>query len=89
MGVSPFYLIVLMIVGVLIFGKELPNVVRKIGNAIMEFKKGMSEVHSKNNKTRTSGNSISDSCKFEIPLVDVVDEKGNGSFSDKKFEPPA
>jgi sec-independent protein translocase protein TatA len=38
---SPMHLLVVMIVGVLIFGRRLPEVGRYLGKGIMEFKKGM------------------------------------------------
>ncbi|MDR1483469.1 MAG: twin-arginine translocase TatA/TatE family subunit [Planctomycetaceae bacterium] len=102
MGISPFYVILLMIAGVLIFGKDLPDVMRKLGSALMEFRKGMSEVSSgvmRNSKVGNSktGSSGGESGKFEVPVVDVsksgdvsvdVNDDGVSFSSDNKFEPP-
>ena len=38
---SPIHLIVLLIIGVLLFGKRLPEVGRSLGKGIIEFKKGL------------------------------------------------
>ena len=41
---GPFELLILAGLGLLIFGKRLPEVGRSIGKTIVEFKKGMKEV---------------------------------------------
>lgn len=38
---SPFHLLVLFLLGILIFGKRLPEVGRSLGKGIVEFKKGL------------------------------------------------
>jgi TatA/E family protein of Tat protein translocase len=91
MGISPFYIIVLMVVGVLIFGKELPDVMRKLGLALVEFRKGMSEVGS--GVVRGGKGGDSKTCdgtgKFELPVVEVIESEESVSSSDpNKFEPP-
>lgn len=40
-GLGPMELTVLLILGVLLFGRRLPDVGRYLGKGIMEFKKGM------------------------------------------------
>jgi sec-independent protein translocase protein TatA len=40
-GLGPMEIIVLLIVGVLLFGRRLPEVGRYLGKGITEFKKGM------------------------------------------------
>lgn len=40
-GVGPQEMIIVAIVGVLLFGKRLPEVGRSIGKGIVEFKKGL------------------------------------------------
>src|SRR2546429_9490601 len=38
---SPTHLLILLGIGILIFGKRLPEVGRSLGKGIMEFKKGL------------------------------------------------
>jgi sec-independent protein translocase protein TatA len=38
---SPLHWIVLLVIGVLLFGKRLPEVGRSLGKGIVEFKKGL------------------------------------------------
>src|SRR5438309_10773748 len=38
---SPTHMIILLIIGILIFGKRLPEMGRYLGKGIVEFKKGM------------------------------------------------
>ena len=38
---SPSHMIILLIIGILIFGKRLPEMGRYLGKGIVEFKKGM------------------------------------------------
>ncbi|MDR2761030.1 MAG: twin-arginine translocase TatA/TatE family subunit [Planctomycetaceae bacterium] len=92
MSISPFYIILLMVVGVLVFGKDLPDVMRKLGSAVMEFRKGMSDVSLKSSVNKgvdSKSNLVGGvSSKFETPLVDVIDSDAVATFSDNKFEPP-
>ena len=43
MGFSPGTVIVVLVLGVLIFGKNLPGVAKQIGSALLEFRKGVDE----------------------------------------------
>src|SRR5436190_17337649 len=43
---GPFEMIIIAGLGLLIFGKRLPEVGRSVGKTIVEFKKGMREVES-------------------------------------------
>jgi sec-independent protein translocase protein TatA len=38
---SPWHLLLLMIIGVLLFGKRLPEIGRQLGRGLVEFKKGL------------------------------------------------
>ena len=40
-GLGPMELVVLVVLGVLLFGKNLPSMGRYIGKSIVEFKKGV------------------------------------------------
>jgi sec-independent protein translocase protein TatA len=41
LGLGPTEIIVLLVLGVLLFGRKLPEVGRYLGKGIVEFKKGM------------------------------------------------
>jgi sec-independent protein translocase protein TatA len=38
---SPFHILLLLLIGILLFGKRLPEVGRSLGKGIVEFKKGL------------------------------------------------
>jgi sec-independent protein translocase protein TatA len=38
---APSHIVILLIIGILVFGKRLPEVGRSLGKGIVEFKKGM------------------------------------------------
>ena len=40
---APWSIIIILVLGVLFFGKNLPGVVRKLGLALTEFRKGVDE----------------------------------------------
>lgn len=40
-GLSPTTIVILLIVGVLLFGRRLPEIGRHLGKGIVEFKKGL------------------------------------------------
>ncbi|MDR2117398.1 MAG: twin-arginine translocase TatA/TatE family subunit [Planctomycetaceae bacterium] len=88
---TPFQIIVVLVLGVLFFGKNLPEVARQIGLGLMELKKGLNELNdlSKNvtkghNRTKSStANNSSDSADFSDEETDKYELIGT------KFEPPA
>jgi sec-independent protein translocase protein TatA len=41
MGLGPMEIVIIVIIGVLLFGKRLPDMGRYLGKSITEFKKGM------------------------------------------------
>jgi sec-independent protein translocase protein TatA len=41
-ALSPMHLLVVLIIGILLFGKRLPEMGRMLGKGLMEFKKGFS-----------------------------------------------
>ena len=55
--------IVIGIIGLLIFGKRLPDVARSLGKSVVEFKKGLKAVE---DEITTSGNESSNS-PSELP----------------------
>jgi sec-independent protein translocase protein TatA len=51
---SPTHLIILLVIGILIFGKRLPEMGRYLGKGIVEFKKGMKGLEDEMENTVTS-----------------------------------
>ncbi|GHT09854.1 hypothetical protein FACS1894170_01100 [Planctomycetales bacterium] len=43
MSLNPMTIIVVLLLGVLLFGKNLPQVARQLGSALIEFRKGVNE----------------------------------------------
>ena len=43
MSLSPFHVIIVLVLGVLFFGKNLPGIAKQIGSALLEFRKGVDE----------------------------------------------
>ncbi|MDR3233036.1 MAG: twin-arginine translocase TatA/TatE family subunit [Planctomycetaceae bacterium] len=43
MSISPITVIAVLLLGVLLFGKNLPQAARQIGSALIEFRKGVNE----------------------------------------------
>ncbi|MCC6581326.1 MAG: twin-arginine translocase TatA/TatE family subunit [Phycisphaeraceae bacterium] len=43
-NVGPWELVILAVLGLLIFGKRLPEVGRSLGKSVVEFKKGLSGI---------------------------------------------
>lgn len=43
-GIGPPEMLILLVIGVLLFGKNLPTVGRQLGKSMMEFKKGLSDI---------------------------------------------
>jgi len=43
-GLGPTHLLVILVVGVLLFGNRLPEIGRSLGKAVLEFNKGLKGV---------------------------------------------
>ena len=43
-GIGPPEMLILLVIGVLLFGKNLPTVGRQLGKSMMEFKKGLNDI---------------------------------------------
>ena len=75
---GPFEMILLAGLGLLIFGKRLPEVGRNIGKGIVEFKRGLKETETELNeepqRQLPSSNSTAPKYKFDPYTGKAVDE---------------
>jgi len=80
-------LLVLGIIGLLLFGKKLPEVAKNLGKGVSEFKKGLSgfqdEMTGSSSRSSSSSYSPSPSIKRPEPLTTLDD-----TIVAPKFEPP-
>jgi sec-independent protein translocase protein TatA len=44
-GISPGTLVILVLIGVLLFGKDLPDVARKLGKSILDLRRTLQGLH--------------------------------------------
>ena len=78
-GLGPQEMIIVAIVGVLLFGKRLPEVGRSLGKGIIEFKKGIRGIEDE-------GDAVSrPPAKYHEPAAPMSDPIDT---SVPKFEPP-
>lgn len=53
LNVGPFEIIILLVIGLLIFGRRLPEVGKNLGKGIVEFKKGLHGIEDEVNRAGT------------------------------------
>ena len=80
MGIGWTEMVILGVIGLLLFGKRLPEVARNLGKGMMEFKKGMYDLQDE--VSTASRSSFSSSQSRPIP-ADMREEA-----TAPKFEPP-
>ena len=80
MGIGTQEVLLLLVVGVLLFGSKLPDVAKSIGRSFHEFKKGLNDM---------GGNEIREVFNFD-PSAPVPEKKKDDSTKTEaqKFEPP-
>lgn len=84
-GISMPEMVILGIVGLLLFGKRLPEVARSLGKGMREFKDGMSGIQGEFNSAYSAPvRKESHLATRPVPS----DEEDRGEFVAPKFEPP-
>ncbi len=84
-GLSPFELMVIGVIAVVLFGGNLPEVARKIGGSYREFRRGLNDIQQQFRMAEyeaTRALSLDESPKAE------VDEDEPEEPSAPKFKPP-
>lgn len=75
-------LIIVAVIAILLYGKELPSVMRNLGKSMMEFKKGLKDVQDEFHKVMRDEPTVSKPRIAQVPHD--YDEP-----TAPKFEPPA
>ncbi len=86
MGIGWTEMVILGIIGLLLFGKRLPEVARNLGKGMMEFKKGMYDLQDEVNSASSGRSSFSTSQSRPIP-AETREEATAPKFEPPKFEP--
>ena len=83
-GIGFQEMIIIRAIGVLLFGKRLPEVGRSVGKSLMEFKRGMQGIESEIHTAASSSDPLAttDPAAYEEMADDYEDP------STPKFEPP-
>jgi sec-independent protein translocase protein TatA len=85
MGIGWTEMVILGIIGLLLFGKRLPEVARSLGKGMMEFKKGMYDIQD-DVSSASNSRSFTSSQSRPIP-ADTREEATAPKFEPPKFEP--
>lgn len=91
LGLGPTEMLIVLVIGVLLFGKNLPSVGRQLGKGLMEFKKGLSDIKSEVDAA-TYAEPTSSSSAARSYTADDYDEPTAPKFeppAQEPFEPPA
>ena len=84
---SPVMVVLILLLGVMLFGGKLPEMARDIGKGVLEFQRGMNEWGNEAKKTIFEESSHSPNVAQEdtipVPKAEVQET------SAPKFEPPA
>jgi sec-independent protein translocase protein TatA len=77
-GLSPFHWLVVAVVVLLLFGNRLPQVMRSLGQGVVEFKKGLQGVEDemKNASTKIEEQPSKPQTKEEVRPSEVESVKG-------------
>jgi len=84
--ISPISIIAILVLGVLFFGKNLPEVAKQIGTALLEFRKGVNEWKETHHRPSGAARSSDSAAKAAA----VQDEPGERFETlGTKFVPPS
>ena len=83
-GIGQVELIILLAVGLLLFGKKLPEVARNLGKGIVEFKNGMRGIE---DEVRTASTAPTSRPSSRPAAEDRPAEVTAPKFEPPKFEP--
>ena len=83
MSLNPFHVIFVLVLGVLIFGKNLPAVAKQIGTSFLEFRKGLDEWKAMRHSAPSAGKSVTTREAAEEESPERFESFGT------KFEPPS
>lgn len=89
-GLSPFELVVIGVIAVVLFGGNLPEVARKLGGSYREFRRGLNEVQQQFRNAEYEAKKtlqMDDTSKFSTDTDDEEDEPSEPSAP--KFTPPS
>jgi sec-independent protein translocase protein TatA len=75
-GLSPYHVLLVLIVALLLFGNRLPEVARSIGKAINEFKRGMRETNDDADRDSVTGSK--DPEKLKPGVTNTVQRESSG-----------
>ena len=87
-GLSPFELMVIGVIAVILFGGNLPDVARKLGGSYREFRRGLNEVQQQFRMAEYEAKktlSSLDDPKSKAPAEEEDDSPGPSA---PKFTPP-
>lgn len=76
---GPQEMIIILVIGVLLFGSRLPEVGRKVGQGLAEFKKGINGIETEMNRATSDA---------EKPSTETVSESTREEIAAPKFEAP-
>ncbi len=82
-GIGVQEMIIIGVIGVLLFGKRLPEVGRSVGKSLMEFKRGMQGIESEIDGARSAVDYAASQSSYE----EMADDYQEPSVP--KFEPPS
>lgn len=91
-GIGPQEMVIIGILGVLLFGKRLPEVGKSLGKGIAEFRRGFSgvedEIRSINRQVTTTGSSSARPYQNSTASAPAVSNDLAPDPAVPKFEPP-